>query len=199
MTDKVIFCSICGFCTFKIKKLVHHLESHFLNNFFCGVDQCSLVFRDLGSFKEHLASDHIFFYPEILSANITLNDNSVFSTRFQNPDNLENDIQINSLSPSENCLEDNVSNSLDHDQTDIRKFLELLSENGCKNNLSFKSMKNLSSTLINFCFELSEKGSFNEDLRNILLNVINTPERFDTSLESYLNAVMPEKNKYCPN
>lgn len=77
--DPIIFsCNFCQQSFLNFKRLLKHLNNHSDSDFCCGVDNCSLVFHNLNSLKEHLNEFHNYVFKPIVS-NISLSESSFFT------------------------------------------------------------------------------------------------------------------------
>ena len=80
INQQVIFCAICGFATLNIRKLVNHIGEYDGFLLVCGIENCSLEFTSINTFKSHLATFHSYFFPYIINNCPSFSDISVFTT-----------------------------------------------------------------------------------------------------------------------
>ena len=200
--ENVIFCSICGFTGFRVRDVVHHLSAHSDTVYRCGIDSCSREYARLASFKQHLTNHHEYFYPDIVGDLPGLDINSIFS--YSNTRNIENPPVNDTLAsiPSPEPFDQNSPSLTGHDPETFdldafvdertKRFLEILVQNGCHQNITFKALKGISSSLMSFAYEIASQNLFSEDLLYSLLSSVNTSDKFDSCLEKYFQATFPE-------
>ena len=190
LSQEVIFCAICGFTSMNIRKLVFHLDKHQGSIFVCGIDNCCLEFRSACSFKTHLINMHPYFFPYLTHGLPYFSENSIFTST------LQPSINSGHILPIDNVIFNEVSQNIDNvlpQQYDIntKNFFEILVANGLKNNITFKGLKELSSSLVDFFASLSDCEQLGQ-YAQIFKNSIYTSDRFDSNLEKYFNVNFPQ-------
>ena len=69
----------------------------------------------------------------------------------------------------------------------------ILVEGGYQFNTPFKPIRQLSSSLVTYFFDLYSNGLLNEDLKHNLLHVINSSDQFDNALIDMFDAIFPHQ------
>ena len=199
----VILCNLCRFRGLRSGAVVNHLSQHPSMNLYCGIDYCAKSYVNLGSFKKHLSRHHSNFYPTIIGGLPNIDPSSVFSVDLLGPNTNIND-QRNSLQVEQIQSEGTNSPSMFvpspinflHETpitVPTKQFLQILVEGGCQFNTPFKSIQQLSSSLVTYFFDLYSNGLLNEDLKYNLLHVINSSDQFDNALIDMFDAIFPHQ------
>ena len=191
-------CRKCNFTNFKCKTVVDHLGCHLSLVLVCGVDGCTIVSPSLRQFKTHLRDAHPSFYPKILYNLPFFSSQSVFCC---NP-LMDSTNSHQNFEPSMTSVEfENSSieeytprphDSLENINSLTVDFIKILGKQGAVKNMTFDAMKSLSTSLINYFFEISAENLMSSDLHHNLLNSINSSDNFDYHIKKNFNVVYPE-------
>ena len=197
-----VFCKFCNFSAFDPRKLVNHLRLHSGLDFKCGVDGCSRVYNNLNSFKSHLYRHHDYFYPLIQGQNPDISDSNVFSYRLS----VLNNSLIDPIDPNQdfvsqeneiaNC--DSPFNLTDIPNNDLqfheysKNFLKILLDNGCKYNIPFECLKNLTQSILSLVSTVKDNNCLDDSLLHNFNTIVSSTDRFDQFLGKYFDLNSPE-------